>query len=159
MAKLVLDWDEEDLPGTTLALRSDLEPYRVAFWLNDGLRINLNRMPKPLEQKRATGQGTYDFFRHTGDDVEPWWWLVCNRPTQWAPRATLASNDLFSTLPAEEKLLPQWQQWDYFLSLRAPLFDDLITESLPRIQQIAGIFATFALPSKDNQWMLSLLPD
>lgn len=159
MARLVLDIEDDVLPGVTLALRTDLEPYRVAFWINDALNINLNRMAKPLRQTRNSGIGIYDFFRHTGDDVEPWWWLVCNKPSQWDTGIQAAPNDLFSSVPVEEKLLQHWQPWDYFLCLRSPLFDELITDSIPRIQQIAGIFATFALPSKDNQWMLSLLPD
>jgi len=49
MAKHVLSFDLDDEPLTIIAVHSDEEDYRLVYWLNESLRLRLQREAEDLE--------------------------------------------------------------------------------------------------------------
>jgi hypothetical protein len=158
MAKLTLDWDDEPLVGSSLLIRTDWEPYRLAFWINEWMHTGLV-FHAPLAQTRPTGMGTYPLFRHEGNEVDPYWWLVSNKPDTWKSTSPTGQGQLFDAEPEPDRLLSKSTEWDFALLVRADHHNELLTRANQRLVANPAIFATRLAVDKDNQYLLGLMPD
>jgi hypothetical protein len=156
---VTLDWDDEPIPGSTLLIRSDWEPYRMAFWINEWMHIGLVVHPKPLVQIKPSGTGKHALFRHAGNEVDPFWWLTTNKPDEWTAPVRSNQGQLFETDPEPERLLPKSAEWDYFLVVKADHHNELLTKATRLLAPNPAIFATLRANEKDNQYLLGLMPD
>lgn len=158
MAKIKLHIDEfDDIDYQLIAIHTSLEDYRLAFLLNQKLRILLHRYPENINVTKKN-TGTADFSRFVfEDEASGLNWNLLQNQSELIPETYNKSADLFAdqTINVNEKsnLLPEYKNVDYFLQIQN-------CYSLPHgiqqsIQEIAAItmcysIETSTLKSRNN---------
>lgn len=115
-AKLTLELDY-DYDFYLLGIRSDLADYRLAYFLNRHLEVELKRSARDLllEGTKGAEPTQYTFFEHEEADMDRDWFLASNRGSQLLPTA---DQGLFSGQEESyrtEFLLPELKTFDYLL--------------------------------------------
>ena len=153
--KLILDDIFDELDCTLVAIHSAIEDYRLAYFLNKHLNLNLVR--KKLDLDCSVDKSKYSIFEWEDTNNLTIWNLVSNIcKTEIYKQETV--NSLFDT---EEKiikktyLIPEHKAVNYFLKIDNEFNLSKEKEILNKILQIHQVVTAFSidinqLKSKDN---------
>ena len=147
MATLKLDIDEcEELDFHLLAIHTSLEDFRLAYFLNQKLQLNLSKNNDEVKIKNK--EGNTFFSRFTFEDIknDVFWNLIENEN-----EITLKQNNTNQGLFAESEnafttkdfLLPEYKKVNYFLKIDAPKESVIPTEIVTQIKSIDKISTVY----------------
>ena len=147
MATLKLYIDEcEELNFHLLAIHTSLEDFRLAYFLNQKLQLNLSKNNDEIKIKNK--EGNTFFSRFTFEDVknDAFWNLIENEN-----EITLKQNNTNQGLFAESKnafttkdfLLPEYKKVNFFLKIDAPKESVIPTEIVTKIKSIDKISTVY----------------
>ena len=152
--KLIMD-DFDSADYILIAIHSSLEDYRLAYFVNRGLDIRLERCIKDLGVKQKNDLAF--FSRYTFEDPyqDTAWNLIRNKESITAAHTNTAS--LFAgqeyNVSTSVFLLPELKTADYVLKIdNAEQQDATIVQSLLMVKQIATAYKVdhYKLKSKNN---------
>lgn len=155
MQKLNLDDFEDAIDYKLIGIHSNFESYRLAYFLNKFLEIQLVRQKHDLDFKDLE---FYEIYEWVDDLKLATWHLVSNTCTV-EHELTDTSNTLFSLAEKETKtyhLIPEYKKINYFLKITDDAFTDAQMDALlKKIQNIPNVVATYSvdpteLKSKNN---------
>ena len=136
--KLLIDDFYED-NYILIAIHCRLEDYRMAYFVNKNLGINLSRRSKDLDLNyTASSYALFDWFDETNDEF---WHLVaniCKKEEESLSSSGVLFND-DRKITKTYNLLPELNQVDFFLKISNDRFqvnDKLIINKLQQIPQI-----------------------
>jgi hypothetical protein len=130
MALHRLDFDEfYDDSFTLIAIHSQIEDYRLAYFLNKKLNLKLKRCEKDLDFKYFTA--SFPFFEYRDPQQCRNWYLIANSCTK-ETESFQSSGSLFDFQQKAYKthfLVPEYKTVNYFLKVEeeAIHFDELST--------------------------------
>ena len=147
MATLKLYIDEcEELDFHLLAIHTSLEDFRLAYFLNQKLQLNLSKNNDEIKIKNK--EGNTFFSRFTFEDIknDAFWNLIENEN-----EITLKQNNTNQGLFAESKnafttkdyLLPEYKKVNFFLKIDAPKESVIPTEIVTQIKSIDRISTVY----------------
>lgn len=153
--KLILDDFFEEASYTLIAIYCAVEDYRLAYLLNNYLKIHLTRKPSDLDYNN--GIATFSIFEWEDPKYLTTWNLVHN----------VCKSEVYqrvnqqSLFDSEEKitkifyLIPEYKQVNYFLKIDNELDDaqkKLIIDAIIIIPQISTAYSVDGnqLKSKNN---------
>ena len=147
MATLKLYIDEcEELDFQLLAIHTSLEDFRLAYFLNQKLQLNLNKNTDEIKIKNK--EGNTFFSRFTFEDIknDVFWNLIENEN-----EITLKQNNTNQGLFTESKnsfttkdfLLPEYKKVNFFLKIDAPKKSVIPTEIVTQIKTIDRISTVY----------------
>lgn len=126
-----------------IALHSPIEAYRIAFFLNQGLKIKLSY----IQDENLETANVSSFKRWSYDDKnhEIKWHLVENKWTIEDPSET--QNNLFgNSVMKTEYLLPEFPKVDYFIVVEGEDIEKETESVLSIIKKIPIVSAYYELP-------------
>lgn len=145
--KLYID-ELEELDFNLLAIHTSLEDFRLAYFLNQKLQLNLSKNKEEIKIKNKEGS-TY-FSRFTFDDTKKdvFWNLIENEN-----EITLKQNNINQGLFSESKnsfttkdfLLPEYKKVNFFLKIEAPKESVIPTEIATIIKSINKISTVYSI--------------
>ncbi len=151
MAKHVLSFDLDEEPLTIIALHSDEEDYRLVYWLNQSLNIQLRRESEDLEFANLIFAPWYVFE----NELEFTRFVLLPNKTE---RDTAAQEiDLFSGgFKQVHYVLPEFKKADYLLKIEGVSDKDL-TEILNKLKGLPEIVMAYALNSQQIKSRTNLI--
>ena len=150
------DFDEIDY--YLIAIHTSLEDYRLAYFINQKLPINLAKSKEEVQINIKEGETNFARFYHYDSENAISWNLIQNKNEVLQQNLNL-SQDLFSNVTMEVStkvfLLPEFKKADYFLKIENT--DDTINVSqiktiLNTIDSISTVYTvdTNQIKSKNN---------
>lgn len=133
---------------TLLAIQSNLEDYRLAFFINSVLHLKLYKEKKDIALSSKEIQSQFGHYLYEDEDNYLTWRLIENHSSSSERKATTVSdNDLFSQMEENIELtsclIPELKRFDYLLIIEET--DDFFdTESLvEQIENISHVSAVY----------------
>jgi hypothetical protein len=143
MATLKLYIDEfEELDFLLLAIHTSLEDYRLAYFLNQKLQLNLHKNNDEVKIKNK--EGNTFFSRFTFEDVKnDFFWNLIENENEIILKKNNTNQGLFSesknSFTTKDYLLPEYKKVDYFLKIDAPKESIITSEIATKIKSINKI--------------------
>jgi hypothetical protein len=159
MAIHKLDLGEfDEIDYHLIAIHTSLEDYRLAFFINQKLPINLSKSENEIQINIKEGETKFSRFYYHAIEKEISWNLIQNKG-QVVQQKKDNSQNLFSNLTLEVAtkvyLLPEFKKVDYFLkieNLDETMNGTKIQTALNAIDNISAIYTveTNKIKSKNN---------
>jgi hypothetical protein len=158
MAIHKLDLDEfDEIDYHLIAIHTTLEDYRLAYFINQHLPVNLSKSKEEILISIKEGETQFSRFYFDDEDNFISWNLIQNK-NEVIGKKEIASQDLFSNSAQEVAtkvfLLPELKKVDYFLKIESD--DDLqineIVKKLKAIKSLSTVYVvdTETIKSKNN---------
>jgi hypothetical protein len=141
--------EEESLHYHLLAIHSVLNDYRLAFFLNKHLNIELKRAFDDLDISRE--DGFYSFFQYEDEDNLLNWNLISNSSYTNVKNEIKESLLFKSTLVEQKKykLMNELSQVDFFLKIEYHTDHININQIIKSINEIPNIISAYPLNLKN----------
>ena len=159
MAIHKLDLGEfDEIDYHLIAIHTSLEDYRLAFFINQKLPINLSKSKNEIQIKIKEGETKFSRYYYLNIEKEIYWNLIQNKGEVVQQKKDNGQN-LFSNLTLEVAtkvyLLPEFKKVDYFLkieNLDETMNGTKIQTALNAIDNISAIYTveTNKIKSKNN---------
>jgi hypothetical protein len=158
MAIHKLDLDEfDEIDYYLIAIHTTLEDYRLAYFINQHLPINLSKSKEEILISVKQGETQFSRFYFDDEDNFITWNLIQNK-NEVIGQKEITNQDLFSNSSLEVAtkvfLLPELKKVDYFLKIESD--DDLeivdIVKKLKTIKSLSTVYVveTETIKSKNN---------
>lgn len=154
-----LDLDEfDEIDYYLMAIHTSLEDYRLAYFINQKLPINLSKSKNEIHAQTKEGETNFSRFYYYDSEKALSWNLIQNK-NEIISVSTNDFQNLFSNETSEVsttiRLLPEFKKVDFFLKIdnSDEAIDFLeIQQKLNTIESIAAIYAvdTNKIKSKNN---------
>jgi hypothetical protein len=154
-----LDLDEfDEIDYYLMAIHTSLEDYRLAYFINKNLPINLSKSKNEIHAQTKEGEANFSRFYYYDAEKAVSWNLIQNK-NEIISASKNDSQDLFSNETSEVSttihLLPEFKKVDFFLKIEnseEALDFSEIQQQLNTIESIAAIYAvdTDKIKSKNN---------
>ena len=139
-----------------LAIHSSLEEYKVAFYLNKYLQINLKRARVDVDFNHGDVQALYPLYQFKEPAKYRSIHLIKNKYK--GPVKKVVSSGLFTeeeVSPQQTYLIPEYREVDYFLKIEEDLEAKPFQRMINRISLIPNIITVYSvdpyqLKSKNN---------
>ena len=158
MAIHKLDLDEfDEIDYHLIAIHTTLEDYRLAYFINQHLPVNLSKSNEEILISIKEGETQFSRFYFDDEDNFVSWNLIQNK-NEVVGQNEIINQDLFSNssqvVATKVFLLPELKKVDYFLKIESD--DDLdlagIVKKLKSIKSLSTVYLveTETIKSKNN---------
>jgi hypothetical protein len=158
MAIHKLDLDEfDEIDYHLVAIHTTLEDYRLAYFINQHLPVNLSKSNEEILISIKEGETQFSRFYFDDEDNFVSWNLIQNK-NEVVGQNEIINQDLFSNssqvVATKVFLLPELKKVDYFLKIESD--DDLdlagIVKKLKSIKSLSTVYVveTETIKSKNN---------
>ena len=158
MAIHKLDLDEfDEIDYHLIAIHTTLEDYRLAYFINQHLPVNLSKSNEEILISIKEGETQFSRFYFDDEDNFVSWNLIQNK-NEVIGQNEIINQDLFSNssqvVATKVFLLPELKKVDYFLKIESD--DDLdlsgILKKLKSIKSLSTVYVveTETIKSKNN---------
>ena len=131
-----------------IAIHSDLDEFRLAFFLNKKLNIGLKRKNNDIYfSEQNANYSSYEFL----DDAKYLKWIFFSNKSLVSEKSPDQDLSLFSkgsTALNEMNLLSQQKSVDYFLIIENIANKTYIDKVLKKISEISGVITSFLSDNK-----------
>ena len=131
-----------------IAIHSDLDEFRLAFFLNKKLNIGLKRKNNDIYfSEQNANYSSYEFL----DDAKYLKWIFFSNKSLVSEKSPNEDLSLFgqgSTALNEINLLSQQKSVDYFLIIENIANKTYIDKVLKKISEISGVITSFLSENK-----------
>ena len=122
MAIHKLDLGEfDEIDYHLIAIHTSLEDYRLAYFINQKLPINLGKNPNEIQINIKEGETKFSRFYYFDTEKGVSWNLIQNKNEVIQHKNDKRQNNLFSNISLEVAtkvfLLPEFKKVDYFLKI------------------------------------------
>lgn len=143
--KLRLD-ELEELDYSIIAIHTSLEDYRLAFFINQMLRIHLSKCPKNIFISTKEGETFFSKYTYFDFKKDCTWHLVQNK-NEMIPSNINQKPDLFLDenifISAQVYLLPEIKKADYFLKIDDCSDEYTIAKTVAQLNAIENINSAY----------------
>lgn len=150
------EFDEIDY--SLIAIHTSLEDYRLAYFINQKLHVNLNKSIKEIQITVKEGEAHFSRFHYYEKEKEISWDLIQNK-NEVIQQKKEENQSLFSNIDIEVStkvyMLPEFKKVDYFLKIENS-YENLnllrIQNTLNAIDNITTMYVvdTNKIKSKNN---------
>ncbi len=150
------DFEEDDYH--IIAIHTSLEDYRLAYFLNRDIEIQLHKSELDIQSKVKEGQTSFARFTYKDTEKVITWDLVQNKNVVIGIENNI-TTDLFSnsknSFSSLAYLLPEYKKVDFFLKIENAANEIDLTEVVSKISAVDGITLVYTvdkdkIKSKNN---------
>ena len=131
-----------------IAIHSDLDEFRLAYFLNEKLNISLIRRNKDIHMAENNAYySSYEFL----DETKYLKWIFFSNKSLVSELPNVDDNGLFSSrslVKNEISLLSNKKQVDYFLIVENVANKSYLEKVLKKISEISGVITSFVSDNK-----------
>ncbi len=110
----------EEVEYAIIAIHTTVEDYRLAYFINKALNINLVKSPKDILIHIKEGESFFSRYSYYDCKKDNTWHLIQNKNEITQNNAQLKSNLFFDQnieIAAQVYLIPEMKKTDYFLKI------------------------------------------
>lgn len=144
MSKVVVLNYENDHDYNLIGLHTSLDDYRLAFFLNSTLNIQLKRYNDDLDFD--TNPAHFSLYTFDCSKTFTYWSLICNKHNYMSE--TSSTNNLFKEQFRTSVLIPEKRQVDYFLKIEADIDMPKLETILTKINNIKNMVTSYSINPK-----------
>ena len=145
--KLILDDYYKD-DYTIVAIHCSVEAYKMAFYLNKYLQLELKRRRTDLDFSKDGLEVQFPLFEFENNNTYSVYNLVSNKCKSLLANTT-ASDGLFGTSASEEYsmtyLIPEYKKVDYFLKITSEYETVSVKKILSAINDIKPVISAYLI--------------
>lgn len=151
MAVHKLDFDEfDEIDYHLIAIHTSLEDYRLAYFINQCLCINLSKNKNEIQIKIKEGETKFSRFKYNNIEKRVSWNLLQNKneviKLQKEKNQNLFSNSILE-VSTKVFLLPEFKKVDFFLKIEN-LHDDMTLDNIQsKLNAINNISTAYMVDS------------
>lgn len=142
--------DFDDHEYTLVAIHSQLEDYRLAYFLNQNLNLLLQKEQKKLAIKSKYGETFFSKFSFENEELDMIWTLIQNKNEIFTTNGTA---NLFTTDTLQTQinvfLLSELKNVDYLLKIENPIHNFDLSAVLNKISTIDEVNTTYVVPNQN----------
>lgn len=142
--------DFDDHEYTLVAIHSQLEDYRLAYFLNQNLNLLLQKEHKKIVIKSKFGETFYSKFSCENEELDMIWTLIQNKNEILI---TNGSANLFATNTLQTEttvfLISELKNVDYLLKIENPIYNFDLSAVLNKIRTIDQVTTTYEIPKQN----------
>ncbi len=143
---------EFDHDYTLIGIHSILEDYRIAYFLNQNLNINLNRPEEDLDF--PSKNCSFPFYIYEDEATFTTWSLLSNKYV-FVDNVSSLKNNLFKKETKTSFLIPEKKKVDYFIKINRTISQNNLLNILTKINKTPKIITSYILDpnnlkSKEN---------
>ena len=147
---LTLDYENEH-EYTLIGIHATLEDYRLAFYLNTALNIQLKRQPEDLDF--GTDNSSFSFYNYECNSTFSSWALIANKCV-FDANSVKKSSYLFEEDYQTATLIQEKKQVDYFLKIDSDFDTQELNKIIKKVTTIKNVITSYninpqTLKSKD----------
>lgn len=143
--------DFADNSYSLFGIKTSLEDYRLAFFLNQALQTQFVRAEKNIEFELYNEQHSYSMFRFENDYCKNDWFLIANKQMQTNAKSQI--ENLFSktdfNFESINYLIPEQKSFEYFLKITGETTNVYKQELTKKIASIPLVDVVFELKPAD----------
>lgn len=152
MAIHKLDLDEfDEIDYYLIAIHTTLEDYRLAYFINQHLPINLSKSKEEIQISIKEGETQFSRFYFNDEDNFISWNLIQNK-NEVVGQKEIINQDLFSNSSQEVAtkvfLLPELKKVDYFLKIESDEDDVKITDIIKKLKTIKSLSTVYVVDTE-----------
>ena len=152
MAIHKLDLDEfDEIDYHLIAIHTTLEDYRLAYFINQHLPVNLSKSNEEILISIKQGETQFSRFYFDDEDNFISWNLIQNK-NEVIGQNEIINQDLFSNSSQEVAtkvfLLPELKKVDYFLKIESDEDDVKITDIIKKLKTIKSLSTVYAIDTE-----------
>ena len=152
MAVHKLDLDEfDEIDYHLIAIHTTLEDYRLAYFINQHLPINLSKSNEEIHISIKEGETQFSRF-YFNDEVHFASWNLIQNKNEVIGQKEIINQDLFSNSSQEVAtkvfLLPELKKVDYFLKIESDENDVKITDIIKKLKTIKSLSTVYVVDTK-----------
>ena len=154
-----LDFDDfDEIDYSLIAIHTSLEDYRLAYFINQKLHLNLNKSTKEIQITVKEGETQFSRFHYYDKKKDISWDLIQNK-NDVIQQQRDQNQSLFSNIDLEIAtkvyMLPEFKKVEYFLKIQNCDNNLNILEILNTLNTIDNIATTYVvdtnkIKSKNN---------
>jgi hypothetical protein len=141
----------DDVDYQLLAIHSTIEDYRLAFFINKNLTINLSKTSEDISIHENKREINFSRFIYNDDDNNLFWDLFQNKSQDDQGTETI-NTGLFSdsTLQVSTKtyLLPEFKRVDYFLKVDKSFTEERIQKTISKLKKIQKVSTVYSIDAE-----------
>lgn len=152
MAIHKLDLDEfDEIDYYLIAIHTTLEDYRLAYFINQHLPINLSKSKEEIQISIKEGETQFSRFYFNDEDNFISWNLIQNK-NEVIGQKEIINQDLFSNSSQEVAtkvfLLPELKKVDYFLKIESDEDDVKIIDIIKKLKTIKSLSTVYVVDTE-----------
>jgi hypothetical protein len=152
MAIHKLDLDEfDEIDYYLIAIHTTLEDYRLAYFINQHLPINLSKSKEEIHISIKEGETQFSRFYFNDEDNFISWNLIQNK-NEVIGQKEIINQDLFSNSSQEVAtkvfLLPELKKVDYFLKIESDEDDVKISDIIKKLKTIKSLSTVYVVDTE-----------
>lgn len=142
----------EEIEYAIIAIHSTMEDYRLAYFINLALNINLGKQSKDLFVQIKEGESF--FTRYAFHDVKKdrYWHLIQNK-NEVVQIKNKAKTDLFLeqdiAVSVQTYLIPELKKADYFLKIEACQNNFNLIQTVTKLNAIDGVNMSYSIETEN----------
>jgi hypothetical protein len=151
-------YDFDEIDYSLIAIHTSLEDYRLAYFINQKLLVNLNKSLKDIQIAVKEGEAHFSRFHYYEKKKEISWDLIQNI-TEVIHQQRDQNQSLFSNIDQEIAtkvyMLPEFKKVEYFLKIQNCNVELNFQEMINALNKIDNIATTYIvdtnkIKSKNN---------
>jgi hypothetical protein len=151
-------YDFDEIDYSLIAIHTSLEDYRLAYFINQKLHVNLNKSTKEIQITVKEGETQFSRFHYYDKKKDISWDLIQNK-NDVIQQQRDQNQSLFSNLDLEIAtnvfMLPEFKKVEYFLKIQNCDNNLNILEIVNTLNTIDNIATTYVvdtnkIKSKNN---------
>ena len=131
-----LSSDDLENDYTLIGIHSNIEPYKLAFKINQKLKIHLKRCSYDISFKDKNS--IFDLYKHSSETYNTKLYLILNKSFN---EREIKGQLLFENLSESSFLIPELKKVEYFLKIEGGNFN--IKTLLNRLIEIDNIISCY----------------
>lgn len=134
-----------------LAIHSTIEDYRLAFFINKSLTINLSKTIEDISIQENNKENNFSRFIYDDDANNLFWDLIQNKSQDYQSSETI-STGLFvnsnSQVSAKAYFLPEFKRVDYFFKVDKSFTDEKIQQTISLLKKIPKVSTVYIIDAE-----------
>lgn len=137
---------EFDHDYTLIGIHSILEDYRMAYFLNKNLKLNLGRFNKNLDF--PSKNCSFSFYIYEDEATFTTWSLIANKYV-FVDHVSSLNNNLFKEETKTSFLIPERNKVDYFIKINREISENNLQNILKTINNTPRVITSYTLDPYD----------
>lgn len=121
-----------------LGIRSALEDYRLAFFINKELSIFMKRCKDDVIKNKKS---IFSLYAYYDDKTEEQWYLVANK----YKKIELSNSQLFPKAESVDYLIPEQKKTDYFVKIEGNKSSKKALKIVKSLNLIPNIITSYSI--------------
>ena len=141
----------DEIDYQLIAIHSTIEDFRLAYFINKSLSINLSKSPEDISIHENSREMNFSRFTFQDTENNVLWDFFQNKSVD-SQNAALLNTGLFadkiSQVSSQAHLLPEFKRVDFFLKVEKQFAIDEIQETISRIKKIQKVSTVYSIDAE-----------